>query len=104
MVGIDEYLGHPGEAKRTKPDVQQRCPPNRQQALGDSVSEGTQPAAKTSGEQERLHVRDFRTTPSARILASAPARIESSPAISSSQSAYSATESAGSASVAIRAA
>ena len=56
---------------------------------------GLQPTADARGEQEGLHVRDFLTTPRARIRALASASTPSRPSMPLSHSAYAATESAG---------
>src|SRR5690348_11468620 len=95
VVQVDEYFVHARPVERVEPDVEHRLAADGNHALGDGVRDRPQPAADAGGEQEGLHVPAFRTTPRARIRASASASTPSRPSMPLSHSAYAATESAG---------
>ncbi len=72
----------PAFGERVEPDVEHRPAADLDQALGRRVGDRAQPGAQPGREQEGLHAPAFRTTPSARICASASASTSSSPGMS----------------------
>src|SRR6185312_936062 len=95
VMEVDENLVDTCGVERLEPDIDQGPPVDDYHAFRHSVGDGPQPAADAGSEQESLHGVVLRTTPRARMRASASASTLSRPSIPLSQAAYAATESAG---------
>ena len=87
MVQVDQNLVHLRTMKCIEPEIEKRCPADRQHALRNVICDRPEATARSRRQQKRLHEVTLRTTPNDRMLAFASSSTPSRPSMPSSQSA-----------------